>query len=96
MPILVMKYVFLNIQKNSPWIIKPIVNGIVDKVNGLFLGPNIRTHVEFLESELGKRRWLAGEEYSGADIQVIIFEIYKKSNHCPILFYSRRVLLLKC
>lgn len=70
MPILVMKYVFLNLQKQSPWIIKPIVNGIVNKINGLFLDPNIRTHLSFLEGELGKRKWLAGEQYSGADIQV--------------------------
>jgi glutathione S-transferase len=71
MPILVMKYVFLNLQKQSPWIIKPIVNGICDKINGLYLGPNIQTHLDFLEGELGKRKWLAGEEFSGADIQVI-------------------------
>ena len=73
MPILVMKYIFSNIQKQAPWIVKPVVNAIFDKVNALFLGPNIRTHLTFLEGELGKRKWLAGERYSGADIQVNLF-----------------------
>ncbi|CAF1576956.1 unnamed protein product, partial [Rotaria sordida] len=25
--------------------------------------------MDFLESELGQRKWLAGEQFSGADIQ---------------------------
>ncbi len=73
MTVLVMKYVFLNLQKQSPWIIKPVVNGICEKMNSLFLGPNIKTHLDFLEGELGQRKWLAGEQFSGADIQVIYF-----------------------
>lgn len=71
MPILVMKYVFLNLQKFSPWIIRPIVNGICSKIDGLYLGPNIKIHLDFLEGELQQRTWLAGEQFSGADIQVI-------------------------
>lgn len=71
MPILVMKYVFLNIQRVSPWIVKPIVNGICSKIDGLYLGPNIKLHLDFLEGELQQRTWLAGEQFSGADIQVI-------------------------
>lgn len=65
-----MKYVFMNIQKQAPWIIKPVVNGIWNKMNTIFLGPNIRSHLDFLEGELGQRRWLAGDQFSGADIQV--------------------------
>lgn len=70
MPILVMKFIFMNLQKMSPWIIKPIVNGICNKIDALYLGPNIRTHLEFLEGELKQRTWLAGEQFSGADVQV--------------------------
>ncbi len=78
-----MKYVFLNLQKQSPWIIRRIVNGICDKINGLSLGPNIRTHLDFLEAELRQRKWLAGEQFSGADIQVIllVFEILFYMNY---------------
>ncbi|CAF0913619.1 unnamed protein product [Adineta steineri] len=69
MPILVTKYIFLLLQKQAPWIIKPVVNGICSKMDGLFIGPNIRTHLNFIEGELTKRKWLAGEQFSGADIQ---------------------------
>lgn len=69
MPILVMKFIFMNLQKMSPWIIKPIVNGICNKIDGLYLGPNIRLHLDFLEGELKQRTWLAGEQFSGADVQ---------------------------
>lgn len=61
----------MNVQKMSPWFIKPIVNGICGKVDGFYLGPNTETHLEFLEGELKQRTWLAGEQFSGADIQVI-------------------------
>lgn len=71
MPILVMKYIFQNLQQQAPWIIKPIVNGICKKIDELYLGPNMNTHLSFLEGELGKRKWLAGEQFSGADIQVM-------------------------
>jgi glutathione S-transferase len=70
MPILVMKYVFSNLAKQAPWIIKPVVNGICSKMDEVFLGPNIRSHLDFLEGELKQRQWLAGNQFSGADIQV--------------------------
>ena len=72
MPILVMKYIFANLQQQAPWIVKPVVNAICNKFNALYLGPNIRVHLDFLEGELGKRKWLAGDQFSGADIQVVL------------------------
>lgn len=85
MPILVMKFIFLNLQKQAPWIIKPIVNAICTKFNALYLGPNITTNLNFLEGELGTRTWLAGEQFSGADIQVIEFNL--KSNRSLLILY---------
>jgi glutathione S-transferase len=67
-----MKYVFNNLLKQAPWIIKSIINDFCNKMNTLLSGPNIRSHSDFLESELGQRRWLAGKQFSGVDIQVII------------------------
>jgi glutathione S-transferase len=87
-----MKYVFLNLQKQSPWIVKPVVNGICNKIDALFLGPNIKTHLDFLEGELGQRKWLAGEQFSGADIQVIFFS-FKTTN---VFIIYRQVLHWKC
>jgi len=85
MPILVMKYVFLNIQKQAPWIVKPIVNSICNKIDGFYLGPNIKTHIGFLEGELAQRKWLAGEQFSGADIQAsfALEMLFQRSNYQP-------------
>ncbi|CAF3714050.1 unnamed protein product [Rotaria socialis] len=82
MPILVMKFIFQNLQKQAPWVVKPIVNAICKKVDDLYLGPNINTHLDFLEGELGKRKWLAGEQFSGADIQAsfAVEMLMKRSN----------------
>jgi len=85
MPILVMKFVFLNLQKQAPWIVKPIVNGICNKIDTLYLGPNTKTHLDFLEGELAQRTWLAGEQFSGADIQAsfALEMLLQRSNYQP-------------
>ncbi len=70
MPLLVMKLVFSVIPKRSPALIRPIANAIVSNVEKNFLGPNLRTNLDFIESELGKSTWFAGEELTGADIQM--------------------------
>ena len=70
MPLLVMKLIFGVIPKRSPALIRPIANGIVSNVEKNFLGPNLRTHLNYIESELGKSTWFAGEELTGADIQM--------------------------
>lgn len=70
MPLLVMKLIFGVIPKRSPALIRPIANAIVSNVEKNFLGPNLRTHLNFIESELGKSTWFAGEELTGADIQM--------------------------
>ena len=94
MPILVMKYIFSNLQKQAPWIIKPIVNGICNKINELYLGPNIRVHLDFLEAELGKRKWLAGDQFSGADIQVVLLRL--TLIRIALLVIDRQVLPWRC
>lgn len=70
MPFLVMKLIFGVIPKRSPALIRPIANAIVNNVDKNFLGPNLRTGLDFIESELGKSTWFAGEEITGADIQM--------------------------
>jgi glutathione S-transferase len=40
-------------------------------MNTLFLGPYIKCHLDSLEGELGQ--WLDGDQFCGADIQVIMF-----------------------
>jgi glutathione S-transferase len=71
MPPLVMKLIFDKIESNPmPFFAKPIARAISGKVKSTFITPNIETHLDFMESELGKSRWFAGEGFSGADIQM--------------------------
>jgi glutathione S-transferase len=51
-----------------PFFLKPFVNMICSGVETKFLLPNYKTHFDFLESEISERPWLAGEEFTGADI----------------------------
>jgi glutathione S-transferase len=55
-------------------------------MNTLLLGPNIRSHLDFLESKLGQRRWLASNQFSGADIQLITSVFLITCNHTEVFF----------
>jgi glutathione S-transferase len=71
MPPLLLKLVLDTVQKApAPFFVKPIVNGIVQKVTAGFVGPQLTTHLGFIEAELAKAPWFAGTEFSAADIQM--------------------------
>lgn len=53
-----------------PFFIRPIAKGISAKVRKSFINPNIKTHFDFMEGELGKSTWFAGNDFSAADIQM--------------------------
>ncbi|QOY94253.1 glutathione S-transferase [Massilia sp. UMI-21] len=68
---LLMKLVFDKVEKGPmPFFAKPIARAIARKVKDGFIMPNIRSQLDFLEAELGKSSWFAGEEFSAADIQM--------------------------
>ncbi|MBS0342028.1 MAG: glutathione S-transferase [Proteobacteria bacterium] len=71
MPPLLLKLVFDRMEKSPvPFFVKPIVKGIAAKAKASFIGPQIKTHLDFMEGELGKSLWFAGEEFTTADIQM--------------------------
>jgi glutathione S-transferase len=71
MPPLLMKLVFDKIASTPvPFFVKPVVKAIVGKVMDGFVGPQIKTHLDFLEGELARRPWFAGKEFSAADVQM--------------------------
>jgi glutathione S-transferase len=71
MPPLLLKLVFDKVESAPvPFFVKPVVKGISAKVNAAFIGPQIKTHLDFMEGELGKRAWFAGKTFSAADIQM--------------------------
>jgi glutathione S-transferase len=71
MPPLLLKLVFDRVANGpAPFFVRPIARAIANKVKDSFVLPQIRTHLAFLEGELGKRTWFAGSEFSAADIQM--------------------------
>ena len=53
-----------------PFFVRPIARGICSKVLGTFVEPQLKTHQKFMEDELEKGTWFAGEEFTAADIQM--------------------------
>jgi glutathione S-transferase len=53
-----------------PFFVRPIVRGLSDKVRTSYVAPQIKLHLDWMESELGKSTWFAGESFSVADIQM--------------------------
>lgn len=70
MPLLVMQLVFAQIPKQSPWLIKPLAQGISDTVSKRFLTPQINQHLTFINEHLLANGNFAGLWPSGADIQM--------------------------
>jgi len=71
MPLMVMTLIFRRIESAPmPFFVKPVARGIVAKVKSGFLDPNTKTHLDFMESEIGQTGWFAGDQFSAADIQM--------------------------
>ncbi len=71
MPPLLLKLVFDRIETGPmPFFVKPIARGIAGKVKSTFLAPQLKTHLDYMEAELGKAEWFAGSEFTAADIQM--------------------------
>lgn len=71
MPPLLMSLVFARVRSApAPFFVKPVARAIVDKVMKGFVSPQIRLHLDFMESELGRSTWFAGDDFGAADIQM--------------------------
>ena len=71
MPPLLLKLIFDRIESGPmPFFVKPIARGIAGKVKKLMIEPNLKRQLDFMESELGRSEWFAGDEFSAADIQM--------------------------
>jgi glutathione S-transferase len=71
MPPLVMKLIFGRLATAPmPFFVKPIARGIAKKLTETVVTPNLQRQLAFMESELGRSQWFAGDEFSAADIQM--------------------------
>lgn len=53
-----------------PFFARPIARGIAAKIRGLVVDPNLQRQFDFIESELARSTWFAGEAFSAADVQM--------------------------
>jgi len=69
-PPFLLKLLFDRIKSKSPVLVRPIARAIADKALAGYVLPNIERNLDFMESELGRHEWFAGEQFSAADIQM--------------------------
>jgi glutathione S-transferase len=71
MPPLLLKLVFDKVKTAPmPFFVKPLAKAIAAGAMKAFIQPQIDTHLAYIESELGKSEWFAGESFTAADVQM--------------------------
>ena len=71
MPPLLLKLIFERLKVTKmPFFAKPVARGIANKVLGTMVDPNLKRQLDYMEAELGRSEWFAGDEFSAADIQM--------------------------
>ncbi|WP_152022010.1 glutathione S-transferase [Candidatus Uabimicrobium amorphum] len=68
MPLLVMKLIFGVISTKSPFFVRPIAKAISGQVNNSYIMPGLNNMFAYIEAELNRSSWLAGDQFSAADI----------------------------
>jgi glutathione S-transferase len=71
MPPLLLSLIFARLpQGPMPFIVRPVVRGIAETVKRKFVLPQLRLHFGWVEQELGRSEWFAGDAFSAADVQM--------------------------
>ncbi len=71
MPPMLLSLVFSRLRSAPmPFFVRPFARSIADKAMRGFVSPQVKLHLDYMESELGRARWFAGQDFSTADIQM--------------------------
>ena len=71
MPPLLLKLVFDRVANGpAPWPISSIARRIAATVHNSFIGPQLKRHLDYMEAELTRHAWFAGEQFTAADVQM--------------------------
>lgn len=70
MPLLVMTLFFNRMETSPPFFIRPIVKAVTGRVREAYLTPSTRKMLDYIEAELGRSDWFAGDEMTAADIMM--------------------------
>src|SRR5947209_3267158 len=64
---LLMRLIFANLPARSPAWLRPVARALAARTIGGYIDPQIKSHFDYIESELTKSEWFAGEAFSAAD-----------------------------
>jgi glutathione S-transferase len=71
MPPLLLKLVFDRVAKAPlPWPISAVSRRIAGTVQSTFIGPQLKRHLDYMETELTAHAWFAGQAFTAADVQM--------------------------
>ncbi len=71
MPPLLMKLVFNRVEVSPmPFFVKPIARKISATVKQSFIDPELKQQLQYMEAEITRTGWFAGDAFSAADIQM--------------------------
>ena len=71
MPPLLLRLIVNRIESAPmPFFAKPVARGIAEKINASFIDPTLKAQFDYMEAELGRSAWFAGEAFSAADVQM--------------------------
>lgn len=70
MPPLLLRLVFSQLPVRAPALLRPLVKAISAKTNAGFIGPQIKTHFDFIEHSLAGSPHFVGDRFGAADIMM--------------------------
>ncbi|WP_213949817.1 glutathione S-transferase [Luteibacter sp. dw_328] len=71
MPPLLLKLVFVRMETAPvPFFAKPVARMLAKGAQKAFVDPQLKLHLDYMEGEIGKSEWFAGNEFTAADIQM--------------------------
>ncbi|MBL8381855.1 MAG: glutathione S-transferase [Burkholderiales bacterium] len=71
MPPLVLALVFSRVARAPmPFFVRPVARAIAAGAMSSYIQPQIDLHLDYMEAELGRSTWFAGDAFSAADIQM--------------------------
>lgn len=70
MPLLLLQLIFGRLPRAVPALIRPVAKLIAGGFRDRFIAPQLTRHLRYMEDEVGRQGWFAGEAFSAADIQM--------------------------
>lgn len=70
-PLMILSLVLSRIDEAPmPFFLRPVAQGITQKVRDAYLDANVARNLEFMDATLRKSRWFCGDVFTAADVQM--------------------------